>query len=90
MIMTRTEIRAVNALSLCSFLPGSFDKRIVRLWGEAARERPKRPMSEKGRAFMWRLVWKYRRQILDEELVAAARKKREAAERAHIYRQVRK
>jgi hypothetical protein len=61
--MTAFEQEAVRVLSLCSFLPSSFDKRLVRRWAESLETQPRRPMTEKGKAYLWRLVWKYRRQI---------------------------
>lgn len=66
--MTEIEYKAVRALANCSFLPGTFDKRIARKWAEKAAKDLLAPMTEKGRACLWRLVWKYRRQI-DQEIV---------------------
>ena len=75
--MTKMERQAVAALSNCSFLPGCFEKRITRLWKEKMDRAPREPMTDKGRACLWRLVYRYRRQIGDEQLIAfAARKNR--------------
>lgn len=64
--MTEMEYKAVRALASCRFLPGTFDKRIARQWAEKAAKDLLAPMTVKGRACLWRLVWKYRRQIDDE------------------------
>lgn len=64
--MTEMEYKAVKALANCRFLPGTFDKRIARKWAEKAAQDLLAPMTDKGRACLWRLVWKYRRQIDDE------------------------
>jgi len=69
--MTPAEIAIAKSLLRCTFLPGSFDKRFVRQlpgWFD-------RPMTEKGRALMVKLLYKYRRQIpryaeLNEQLSA--------------------
>ena len=66
--MTEMEYKAVRALANCSFLPATFDTRIARKWAEKAAKDFLAPMTEKGRACLWRLVWKYRRQI-DQEIV---------------------
>lgn len=60
------EYKAVKALANCRFLPATFDKRIARQWAEKASKDLLAPMTEKGRACLWRLVWKYRRQISDD------------------------
>lgn len=64
--MTEMEYKAVKALANCRFLPATFDKRIARQWAEKAARDLLAPMTAKGRACLWRLVWKYRRQIDDE------------------------
>lgn len=59
--MTELEKKIANSLQFCSFLPGSFDKRFVKqlhIWAD-------RDMTEKGRAYMLNLLYKYRRQIPD-------------------------
>lgn len=66
--MTEMEYKAVRALATCSFLPATFDKRIARKWAEKAAKDFLAPMTDKGRTCLWRLVWKYRRQI-DQEIV---------------------
>lgn len=57
--MTQGEKYAAEALSNCSFLPGSFDKKFVRQitnWHD-------RDMTDNGRETLKRLLMKYRRQI---------------------------
>lgn len=57
--MTTAEKKFADALSNCSFLPGSADKRFVKQlpnWHD-------RGMTVKGRAHMLKLAVKYRRQI---------------------------
>jgi hypothetical protein len=70
--MTDLECKAIDALAGCTFLPGSFDKRIARQWHDMAKRDPLKPMTVKGRACLWRLVWKYRRQIGDTALIEYA------------------
>lgn len=64
--MTEMEYKAVKALANCRFLPGTFEKRIARQWAEKAAKDLLAPMTDKGRACLWRLVWKYRKQIDDD------------------------
>lgn len=78
--MTPFELKAVQALALCSFLPGSFEKRIARQWKEKADRDPKEPMTERGRACLWRLIWKFRRQISDKKLIDHAGNLREQSQ----------
>jgi hypothetical protein len=70
--MTDIEYRAIGELAGCSFLPATFDKRIARQWYEMSQRDMLKPMTEKGRAMLWRLVWKYRRQIADKKIVEYA------------------
>ena len=62
-VMTVTERHIARALSMVTFIPGSFDKRFVKQlpnWLE-------KEMTEKGRAKMIELLHKYRRQIPNYE-----------------------
>jgi hypothetical protein len=67
--MTPDEIRIVEALAGCSFVPGSSPKRFVRQL--AGRDRAK-PLSDRQRAYLWAIAWSWRRQ-LSSEFVALAR-----------------
>ncbi len=57
--MTQAEIDIAIALQLVTYLPGSFDKRFAR----NLKNWKNRDMTEKGRAYMMKLLDKYRRQI---------------------------
>lgn len=56
--MTKEERKMANALRMCSFIPGSFDKKFV---GQLANWED-REMTDKGREFLKKLYKKYRRQ----------------------------
>lgn len=68
--MTPDEIRIVEALARCSFVPGSSPKRLVRQL--SGRDRAK-PLTDRQRAYLWAIAWSWRRQ-LPADLVAPARK----------------
>lgn len=70
--MTPIEQRAIKVLYRCTFLPGSFDKKIVATWYGWLETQPGREMSEKGKRLLWKLVYKYRRQIPDDSLILHA------------------
>lgn len=70
--MTDLERKAIHALANCSFLPGTFDKRIARQWAEKANKNPDEPLTEKGRRMLFILCHKYRRQISNNEVLAEA------------------
>lgn len=55
--MTERERAAVIALTKCSFLPASWDKRFVRDMADKAE------VSEKQAASIARLAWRYRKQL---------------------------
>lgn len=77
--MADREIAAAKALSKCSFLPATFAKRFARSLGEIAQsETP--VISENQALNLWRLVWKYRRQIPDHLVSLAQQKLDEAGE----------
>lgn len=69
--MTPDEIRIVEALAGCSFVPGSSPKRFVRQL--SGRDRAK-PLSDRQRAYLWSVAWSWRRQ-LPRELALLAREK---------------
>jgi hypothetical protein len=71
--MEDIEYKAIKSLAACTFLPGTFDKRIARQWSEMADRDREKPMTKKGRRFLWVLVWKYRRQIGDDEVLDYAK-----------------
>jgi hypothetical protein len=68
--MTPDEIRIVDALARCSFVPGTTQKRFMRQL--VGRERS-RSLSDRQRAYLWAIAWSWRRQ-LPADLVALARK----------------
>jgi hypothetical protein len=71
--MTELEQRAARALAACRFSPATFDKRFARWIGRVVETEPERELTERGRACLWRKVWRYRRQILDSELLVTAK-----------------
>lgn len=71
---TDDELKACKALNYCTFQPGSWDKRFVRnlfqeMWHEPTRAKQDATITDGQREWLWRLVWKYRRQIRDKTLV---------------------
>jgi len=68
--MTPDEIRIVDALARCSFVPGTTQKRFVR---QLAGRECRRPLTHRQRAYLWAIAWSWRRQ-LPAGLVALARK----------------
>ena len=61
--MTADEINAAKQLYACTILPGTFDKRFVRdMWSRSFEQEPK-PLSDKQHEILFRLVYKYRKQI---------------------------
>lgn len=66
--MTDSELKCALALQNCSFLPGTYDKKFSHQLGNWY----SRPMTEKGRAMMLKLVQKYRRQIQNAEKLIKA------------------
>ena len=64
-------IKAIKALfEECTFLPSSHNKRFVRnlYYMRIAGD----PMTDKQLANLWRLVWRYRRQVSDQKLIDLA------------------
>lgn len=69
--MTDLERRAVSALDPVTFPVASFWKRLRRsLAGQAAQENP--TISDRQAACLWKTVWRFRRQVLDQTIVAEA------------------
>lgn len=73
--MTGAYVHLISALSKCTFLPGSWDKRFAR---DMAGLFPGGDLTEKQRANVLRLVHKYRRQ-LDTNVVILAQDEGEKA-----------
>jgi hypothetical protein len=67
---TPKDRRAIEMLSRCTFLPRSYDKRFVR--SLAAMEQTNTPMSDKQLVHLWRMVYRYRRQITETSFVELA------------------
>jgi len=61
--MTSNEIKVALALGVCSYQSGSFEKRFAHNIANMAREHPHTPMTERGRAWMWKQARRYRRQL---------------------------
>ncbi len=61
--MTPDEIRIAEALSGCSFAPGTSPKRFVRQM--CARDRQK-PLTERQCTYLWAIAWSWRRQLTRE------------------------
>jgi hypothetical protein len=69
--MRTEEIRIIEALAGCSFVPGSSPKRFVRQL--SSRDRAK-ALTDRQRAYLWAIAWSWRRQ-LPQDLVELAREK---------------
>ncbi len=61
--MTQDEIKVALALGECSYLPDSFEKRFAFNISRQASQKPYTPMTDKGRAQLWKQAWRYRRQL---------------------------
>ena len=70
--MTPLEQRAAKALVQCSMLPASRDKHFARWVANVAEKTPQRDLSEGARWVLWKLVWRFRRQIRCAALLKAA------------------
>ena len=69
--MTEVDIAAAHCLASCTFQVGSFNKRFARnIAGIARSEQPE--LTEKQLTNLWRLVWRYRRQISSLNVLAEA------------------
>lgn len=69
--MTRHEREVARALSECSFLPGTWEKKFASDMGERADKAPGKPISGRQALCLERLAWKFRRQM-PRHLVPAA------------------
>jgi hypothetical protein len=68
--MTPEEVKMIDALRGCNFLPGSYDKRFVRsIWEMLAKENPEKPkpLTENQHIYLVALFHKYRNQHLAHE-----------------------
>lgn len=79
--MNELDIAAATCLGKCIFLPGSYNKRFA--WSMrniALSDQPE--LTEKQYANLWRLAWRYRRQIValadGQRVVAEAQKRYDA------------
>lgn len=69
--MDEMDKRAACALGCCTFLPGVPAKRFAQEMAQKARH-CEPTITEKQRAWLWKLVYTYRRQIRDAEVVERA------------------
>lgn len=68
---TADDLRAMTAIApgRVTYIPASFDKRFARdIGGHTA-------LTEGQRMLLWRMVWRYRRQIVERDLVQMAKSK---------------
>lgn len=70
--MTSRERYAAELLIWCKFVPGSYDKRFAH--GIYSIGMNNRQITEKQAANLWRMVYRYRRQIKDETLIVEAKR----------------
>lgn len=61
--MDASEAALICLLSRCTFLPRTWDKRFVRSLFTQLQDNPTRPLSEKQKVCLRKLVYKYRRQL---------------------------
>lgn len=77
--MTALEQDAARALGKCTYLPGSFEKRFARdMASHASSESPQ--ITERQRAWLWKQVYRYRKQIKDKDLIEQAARETGAAQ----------
>jgi hypothetical protein len=69
--MSERDCEAVAALNACVFLPGSYNKRFAGSMASAAAST--KVITKKQRLNLWRLVYRYRRQIEDQSFIGEAR-----------------
>lgn len=72
--MTDRERYAARCLARCTFRIASYNKRFARAMGAIANE-DDGALTQNQRNNLWRLVYRYRRQIPDDELIAEALQK---------------
>jgi hypothetical protein len=61
--MTPADRDLITALAVCSFPPGSYDKRFVRDLHSRMASKDAGPLTEKQSAYLRILAWRYRRQM---------------------------
>jgi hypothetical protein len=61
--MTEDQKLICRALGAVNYLPGSFDKRFGNNLSQMAKENPEKELSEKQNEWMFRLLYKYRKQL---------------------------
>lgn len=61
--MTETQIKKIQLLQKCTFLPGSYQKRFVHSMGSIAVLRPEMEITEKQDKYLHDLFHQYRKQI---------------------------
>lgn len=71
--MNDNEREAIDALSRCTFYPGTNAKRFVRDMQRQARTAPDTTLTPKQARYVWLLVSQYRKQIGSLKLVGLAR-----------------
>ncbi|HEX2868777.1 MAG TPA: hypothetical protein VHO03_17180 [Ignavibacteriales bacterium] len=71
--MTAEEKRAAIALGRCRFLPASWNKRFAQDMSSLACTGGE--ITEKQRTCLWKVVYRYRRQISDPEILSIAKEK---------------
>ena len=69
--ISERERYAIQRLAKCRFLPGSREKRFARDMAALA-DSDTPHITARQRAYLWIMVYRYRRQISDERLVAEA------------------
>lgn len=72
--MTDREKYAAKCLARCTFVPGSYNKRFARAMEALAMEK-NAELTDRQRTNLWRMVFRFRRQIADGELVAEAQRR---------------
>lgn len=68
--MTETDYRTIQALSKCSFYPGSWTKRFVRDLASYPRDKE---LSEKQQAALGKVAWHYRKQLAGHGIAVETR-----------------
>ena len=63
--MTTAEIEISISFNRVTFLPGSWDKRYARQWANQAESNPAYELTDKQSEWIYRLLYKYRRQLPD-------------------------
>ena len=61
--MTSEEIEISKALNICTYLPGSYEKRFARAMASIAEYNPSYDLTEKQRVWLYKQLKRYRKQI---------------------------